>query len=171
MRTRQVEFTQGVPDALRTMQEQGLLLTSVSAENVPNVMTIGWGNPGVIWGRPIFVVYVRPSRYTFGNIEATGEFVVNVPTPEMAEVCLSCGRISGREADKFDKHDLTPVEAGQVKAPLIAECRRFWECRVVHYNDLSDAALEGAIRDDFYTAGDLHRVYYGEIVRSVERAE
>ena len=29
----------------------------------PNPMTIGWGTLGIIWGKPVFQVYVRPSRY------------------------------------------------------------------------------------------------------------
>lgn len=29
-----------------------------------NAMTIGWGQFGMLWGRPIVTVYVAPERYT-----------------------------------------------------------------------------------------------------------
>ena len=31
-------------------------------------MTIGWGGIGVEWGKPVFIAYVRESRYTKRSI-------------------------------------------------------------------------------------------------------
>ncbi len=171
MKTTEIEFTQNLPDTVQTMRSPGLLLSSVSPEGKPNAMTIGWGSPGVVWGRPIFIVYVRPSRHTFGNIEATGEFVVNVPSEGMQQSVLYCGQMSGRDVDKFAERGLTPVEAHTVRAPLIAECKRFYECRAVHVNDLVDAAIADDIRQQFYPEGDFHRLYFGQVLRAAERAE
>ena len=170
MALHKVEFTKQLDDTLKRMKTGGLLLTSAGPDGAPNVMTLGWGNVGIVWGRPVFVVYVRPSRFTFQNIEATGEFTVNVPTEEMAQVCLACGQESGRDVDKFEKHHLTAEPAETVGPPLIAECTRHYECRIVHRNDVSDAALDPEIRADAYPRGDLHRVYYGQILRTAERA-
>ncbi len=169
MALKKIELADGLPETVETLSRQGLLLSTVDPEGKPNVMTIGWGNPGIIWGRPIFVVYVRPSRFTFGNLEATGEFSVNVPPDELHETCLYCGQVSGRDVDKFAETQLTPVEAETVAAPLIRECIRHYECRVVHTNDVSDAAIDAEIRSDCYPAGDLHRVYYGQVLRTTER--
>ena len=44
-----------------------------------NSMVIGWGHIGTLWGLPTFVVYVRQSRYTKGQLDKTGEFTVSVP--------------------------------------------------------------------------------------------
>lgn len=170
MESKEIAFTENLDHTLEAMRKHGLLLTSVGAEGRPNVMTIGWGTPGVIWSRPIFTVLVRPSRFTFQNIEATGEFAVNVPTDDMHDACMYCGTVSGRDADKFAGSDLTVVEAETVKAPLIGECVRYYECRVVHCNDVADAALDAKIRAEAYPQGDLHRIYYGEILRTTQRA-
>jgi len=169
MNTREIEFTEGLPDTVAMFQKDGLLLSTAGADGRPNVMTIGWGTPGIIWGRPIFIVYVRPSRFTFQNIEATGEFVVNVPTEAMHEECMSCGTLSGRDVDKFAENSLTAVPAQTVGAPLIAECVRFYECKVVHVNDLVDAALDAEVRSSAYPQGDLHRLYFGQVLRTAER--
>ncbi len=170
MERKEITFTDNVDQTLKMMKDHGLLLTSVGADGRPNVMTIGWGNPGVIWSRPVFVVLVRPSRFTFQNIEATGEFVVSVPTDGMHDVCMYCGTESGRDTDKFAGGDLTVVEAETVRAPLIGQCVRHYECKVVHRNDVADAALSPEIRAEAYPQGDLHRIYYGQILRVTERA-
>jgi len=75
----------------------GLLLASVGRDGRPNVMTIGWGLMGTLWARPVFVVAVRPSRYTHRLIEETGEFTVNVPRKGMEEIVEYCGTVSGRD--------------------------------------------------------------------------
>ncbi len=169
MNTREVEFTHHLPETIAMMQKGGLLLSTVSAGGTPNVMTIGWGSPGVIWGRPIFIAYVRPSRFTFQNIEATGQFVVNVPDDAMRDICMSCGTLSGRDVDKFAENGLTIASAQTVRAPLIAECVRFYECKVVHVNDLVDAAIDPEIRSGAYPKGDFHRLYFGQVLRVAER--
>ncbi len=169
MQLREIEYTKNVPHTIEVMGKQGLLLTTAGEDGAPNTMTIGWGNPGIIWGMPIFIVYVRPSRFTFRNMEASGEFVVSVPTDEMKEACTFCGTKSGRDVDKFAEMGFTTEPAQTVDVPLIGESVRHYECKVVHYNDVSDAAMADKVRERSYASGNLHRVYYGEILRTTER--
>ncbi|HID95681.1 MAG TPA: flavin reductase family protein [Candidatus Latescibacteria bacterium] len=144
--------------------EDGLLLTSVDKKGEPNVMTIGWGSIGRIWGKPMFVVLVRPSRFTYGLIEETGEFTVNVPPKELAEAVAFCGSVSGRDHDKFKEKGLTPLPGRLVKSPLIEECVLHYECKVVHKNDVIPGELAPDIIPEFYPKDDYHRVYFGEII-------
>ena len=37
-------------------------------------MVIGWGHLGTLWSKPTFIVYVRDSRFTKEQLDATGEF-------------------------------------------------------------------------------------------------
>ena len=169
MELKEMPYAEGLDRTLELMQGPGLLLSSVDKDGQPNVMTIGWGTPGFIWRRPIFIVLVRHSRYTFQNIEATGEFVVNVPAEDMGEVCNYCGTASGRDEDKFMGAGLTAVEAATVKAPLIAECDAFYECRVVHTGDVTEENIDAEILASLYPGKDFHRAYYGEILRAGRR--
>ena len=165
-----IPWAENLEQTLATMQKHGLLLVSCDAEGRPNVMTIGWATFGIVWGRPVMVTLVRPSRFTFGNLEAVGEFVVAVPSEQMHEACMLCGTRSGRDTDKFAEAGLTPVPARHVRPPLIAQCVRHYECRVLHRNDIVDAALAPEVRTEAYPQGDLHRLYYGQILRACERA-
>jgi len=81
--------------------DKGLLLASAGKDGRTNIMTVGWGLIGVLWREPVFMVAVRPSRYTHGLIEETGEFTVNVPKQGMGNTVTYCGTVSGREHDKF----------------------------------------------------------------------
>jgi len=171
MTLKEVDFKHNLAANVATMRRHGLLLTSVDAEGRPNVMTIGWANPGVIWTRPILVIFVRPSRFTYGNIEATMQFAVGVPSDDMAEACLHCGSASGRDHDKFADCGFSTTQAQTVAAPLIDQCVMHYECRVVHKNDVVPSQLDPAVCEECYPDGDFHRVYYGQILRTTVRVD
>ncbi len=55
---------------------------------------------------------------------------MNLPTAEQARQVDYCGRISGREADKWAACGFTKAPAAQVRVPLVAECPVNIECRI-----------------------------------------
>ena len=159
-----VRYTDYFAQTIQRMREDGLLLVSLGADGNPNVMTIGWGTMGSIWARPVFIVLVRPSRHTYSRLEQVGDFTVNVPPRELAAAVSHCGTVSGRDHDKLGEMHLTPVPSREVRPPIIQECVVHYECRTLHRNDVVPDALVQAVREEFYAAGDFHRVYFGEIV-------
>lgn len=162
MAKREIRWQDGVADALSALPE-GLLLTSLSADGKPNPMTIGWASWGILWGRPVAVVMVRPSRFTYGCIEATGDFTITVPGPELDDAVKFCGSRSGRDVDKFQHCGLSPLPCDAVKSPGIAEGRIIYYCTVIHRNDVLPDELAADVIRACYPSGDFHRFYYGEI--------
>jgi flavin reductase (DIM6/NTAB) family NADH-FMN oxidoreductase RutF len=146
------------------MANEGILLASLDPAGKLNPMTIGWGVFGWIWGRPIFTVLVRPSRYTYGCIEATGDFTVNVQPADRKDIPSLCGTLSGRDYDKVSELDLTPLPSRHILSPGIAECSLVFECKVVHKNDILPPELPEDIKSEYYPDGDFHRVYFGRIL-------
>ena len=159
-----VRYTDFFAQTIQRMREDGLLLVTQGADGKPNVMTIGWGTMGAIWSRPIFIVLVRPSRYTYSRLEEVSDFTVNVPPRELAAAASHCGTVSGRDHDKWQEMHLTAAPSLEVRAPIVQECVVHYECRTVHRNDVVPDALAQAIRDEAYAEGNFHRVYFGEIV-------
>lgn len=153
-------------DTIRALGETGCLLVSgKSAESKDsNVMAIGWGFIGVLWAKPVFVVAVRPSRYTHKLIEETGEFTVNVPGKGMKETVKYCGSVSGREHDKFKERGLTLMPGKKVKAPIISECAINYECKVVYKTQFVQRMVPGEAVKKWYPEEDYHTLYFGEIV-------
>lgn len=153
------------------MANDGILLASLDAASKLNPMTIGWGVFGWIWSKPIFTVLVRPSRYTYGCVEATGDFTVNVQPADRKDIADFCGTVSGRDHDKMAELDLTALPSTRVNSPGIAECPIVFQCAVVHLNDVRPAELRQDIKGEYYPDGDFHRVYFGQILNvSVESA-
>jgi flavin reductase (DIM6/NTAB) family NADH-FMN oxidoreductase RutF len=151
-------------ETISALSDPGCLLVSQGEDGKPNVMTIGWGTIGIIWGRPMFVVLVRHSRYTWRLLEETDEFTVNVPGPELAQAAVLCGTKSGRGLDKFAEAGLTPAPGQHVGVPIIQECVVHYECRTVHRNNVDPTHLAGTILNECYGAGDFHTIYYGHIL-------
>lgn len=136
-------------------------------------MTIGWLTAGFIWGKPIMSVMVRPSRYSYGIINSSWEFTVNVMPYTMLRPVSYCGRVSGRDDDKFASQGFTAKTGSVIHTPYIDESVLHFECKVLYSHDLPDHALGGELDSRYYPDGDYHRVYYGEIVNcmAVENAE
>lgn len=106
-----------------------VVLASCGTEK-PNIITLAWVGT-VCSDPPTIGIAIRPSRYSHGLIEDTGEFVINIPGEDMLEVTDQCGHVSGRDLDKFGAFGLTPEPGSEVKTPLIAECPVNMECKVV----------------------------------------
>lgn len=149
---------------------KGVFLTVGDAYKA-NVMTIGWGNIGFIWGRPIFMVLVRYSRYTYKLLEERKEFSVSVPlSRDMKKELTFCGTNSGRDYDKFKECSLTPASPKVLSTPVVGECDRFYECSVVCRQAIEPGSLDQGIKDAFYPVQDYHVLYYGEIKASYQKA-
>jgi flavin reductase (DIM6/NTAB) family NADH-FMN oxidoreductase RutF len=95
----------------------------------PNLITIAWAG-SVCSDPPMLSISVRPERHSHTIIQATHEFVVNVPSPRQVKVLDWCGTVSGRDVDKFAETGLTPAKALKVRCPIITECLLNIECRV-----------------------------------------
>ena len=106
------------------------LITCADEAGKPNIITLGEVF-NISISRPVILgIAIRKSRYSHELISRTREYVVNMPTRAIADQVWACGRISGREVDKFQAAGLTPVPAAVARAPLIAECPINVECRV-----------------------------------------
>ena len=169
MDRREVRYTDVFDETIAMLGNGGLLLASTKRSGESNLMTIGWGTIGIIWSKPEMVVLVRPSRYTYEFIEDSGEFTVNVPTPEMAKFVLFCGTNSGRDVDKLATFDIATTPGQKVSSITIDACPIVYECRVSHKNDVIPEELLGDIVPSYYSGGDFHRVYFGEIVGTYAR--
>lgn len=158
----EVAYTYQLDRTLDTLSNGGLLLASTRKSGESNVMTIGWATIGIIWGLPIMVVLVRPSRYTYGFINDSQVFSVNVPTPEMRPYVNMCGTKSGRDVDKLA--DVATSMGQHIESVVLDECPLVYECRVVHTNEVQPKLLLPDIRARAYAQGDYHRIYYGHIL-------
>jgi flavin reductase (DIM6/NTAB) family NADH-FMN oxidoreductase RutF len=157
-------FEKYVAETMRRMEDPGLLLVSAKKDGKGNVMTVGWGLVGVFWRMPVFMVAVRPSRFSHEFIEETGEFTVNVPGDGMDDVVEYCGKVSGRKHDKFAECKLSLLEGKKVHVPVIKECKIHYECQVIHKLEVDPSLVPANVKKSLYPRGNLHTIYLGKIV-------
>lgn len=156
-----------VENPFRLIGEEWMLIAS-GDESGHNMMTASWGNLGVLWGKNVATVYIRPSRYTLEFVEKQEYFTLNFfgKNKEMHSIC---GTKSGRKIDKTKATGLTPVYDG--RSVYFAEAELVFECRKIYASDIDpDKFLDSGI-NTCYKEGDFHRVFIGEIVRTLKAKE
>lgn len=157
----EVHFSQYAQQVIQTLPKGAFLTVRHAGRD--NTMTIGWGTLGVIWGQPIFSVLVRPSRYTFGLLEASGEFTVSIPLNDMSRALAVCGSKSGRDLDKFAAAGLQKLPGLRVATPVIAGAGLHYECKVVFRQPMAPETLDASLRESFYGNGDHHTLFFGQV--------
>jgi len=117
-----------------------VLVTTVNGDGLPNVFTVGW--TGVACSHPPLVtIAVRRELLSYENIQATGEFVINLTTGKMLKMTDFCGCRSGRTVDKI-KHFGLELEPGiDVAVPSLKISPVALECRVRSVTELGSHDL------------------------------
>jgi len=143
------------------LKSGGIFVTS--KDEKPNTMVFGWGGINLFWGKPVFLVPIRKSRYSYDLIDKTSVFTVSVPLDQNLKKALSiCGTKSGRFTDKFSECGLTPIAGQTVDVPIIGECLLHYECKVVYKQDMIPENLDNDIDSKWYP--DYHTMFFGEIL-------
>mgnify|MGYP005838506961 CR=1 FL=1 len=143
----------------------GAFLNVKTPADVLNPMTIGWGQVGIVWGRPIFTVYVRKSRYSYECLQTMDSFTVSVPRlGELADELMLCGTKSGRDMDKAQACGFSLVAGQSVDTPIIGECGLHYECLILARCQLEESDIASKEIHKKYESKDLHQLLLGEIL-------
>lgn len=157
-----ISYNEYAREALTSLAQGAFLTTKVN--DTVNTMTIGWGSLSYMWGKPVFCVMVRTSRYTKDLIDKAGEFTVSLPCGKMADAVKICGAKSGRDTDKIAEAHLTLIDPVKLATPMIGGCPLHFECKTLYTEEMNLDHLDDDTRARWYANGDVHTLYYGEIV-------
>ena len=116
------------------------LVTCVDKSGKPNILTVTLAMP-VSSTPPIIAICVTPTRFSYKMIKETKQFVVNIPSVNLARHVTFCGMVSGKNIDKFKETRLTASRAKKVEAPIIEECIGHVECRVIKEISIGDHSM------------------------------
>ncbi len=105
------------------------VMVSCGTMEKPNIITVAWCGT-LATHPPVTYISVRPTRYSYGLIKDSGEFVINLTTESLVRHADFCGIYTGAKVDKFKKCGLTPESSENVSCPSIAESPLRIECRV-----------------------------------------
>lgn len=116
--------------AYRLLNHGPVVLVSSAHGDARNVMAAAWSMP-LDFDPPKVAVVIDKNTYTRELVEASGEFVLNLPCRQLAHATLAVGSRSGRAGDKFQALGLTTRAASVVAAPRIEACVGWLECRIL----------------------------------------
>lgn len=152
-------------DIFRALGERWMLLAAgTAAPGKFNMMTVSWGALGVLWDKPIAIVFVRPTRHTHKFMEESDSFTLSAFPAQFGDALLLCGTKSGRDVDKAREAGLTPVASTRVAAPSFDEAELVLECRKLYFSDINPANFATREIGKHYPKRDYHRCYIGEVV-------
>ena len=89
------------------------LVTAGTSEKV-NTMTVSWGGVGIMWGKPVAFIFIRPQRYTKEFIDNNNVLSLSFYDDTKREMLSFMGSKSGRDLDKITEMGLTVAFDNQV---------------------------------------------------------
>lgn len=144
--------------------KEWMLVTAGTPEKF-NMMTASWGGTGILWGKPVAFIFIRPERYTYEFIEKGDTLTLSFLGEAHRDIHKICGSQSGRDIDKVAASGLKPyvTENGNIayeQARLILECKKL-------YADFIDADnfVDKLLISRWYGEGHggFHKMYILEI--------
>jgi flavin reductase (DIM6/NTAB) family NADH-FMN oxidoreductase RutF len=122
-------------------------VSTVSPEGVYNLAPFSFfnvvcGDPPVVCFSPI---WRNPPKDTIVNIQATGEFVVNIVSEEFAEKMNVCSGEYPSNVDEFKMSGLTPVASVVIRPPRVQESHVNMECRLMQIIEVSARPMGGSL--------------------------
>ena len=138
------------------------LLVSAGNPEKANAMTASWGGVGIMWGKNVAYLVIRPQRFTKKFIDSEETVAVNVLPESFRDVYKYMGSVSGYQEDKIAHSQLTTLYDGQT--PYFEEARLVLLCKKLFAQDYKpESFLDQSILERWYPDKDYHTLYICEI--------
>jgi flavin reductase (DIM6/NTAB) family NADH-FMN oxidoreductase RutF len=125
-------------------------VSTINAEGVPNLAPFSFftavcPKPPVVCFSPALRGPGGAKKDTLRNIEANGEFVVNVVSEDLAAQMVQCSGDYPPDVSEFAMAGLTPIPSGLVKPPRVKESHIQMECRLLQIVTVSEEPGGGSL--------------------------
>ncbi|MBO6242049.1 MAG: flavin reductase [Butyrivibrio sp.] len=154
------------PDDLETgpykFVGEKILITAADGNKV-NTMCATWGGVGYIWDKRVTFIFARKGRYTSELINASGEYSISFMNQDKYRGALKyLHMVSGRDEDKIANSRLNINYDDGI--PFIDEAREIITCKVLYQREFDeDALIDDEIKEKFYSDGNYHILFIGEV--------
>ncbi|MCL4402873.1 MAG: flavin reductase family protein [Acidobacteria bacterium] len=121
-------------------------VSTISPEGILNLAPFSFftgvsADPPVICFCPMVRASDGKRKDTLHNIQATGEFVVNIVSEDFAAQMNATAAEFPPAVDEFEVSGLTPIASDLVRPPRVAESRVQMECRLMQMVEISPRPL------------------------------
>lgn len=115
--------------AYRLIGPGPVVLVSSVLNGRAGLTPIAWHMP-VSDDPPIVALEIWEKHFIYKAILETGDFVINIPSDDMAEIVRKLGSVSGSKVDKFKEFNLVKEQSKKVKSPRLASAIAVIECKL-----------------------------------------
>lgn len=137
-----------------------------------NPMTVSWGSFGVLWNKPVMILFVRPQRYTMEFINKNEKLTISFFGGNYKEELTKAGRMTGKGINKFETVGLTPVYDVDADIYYAKEAKYVFKLRKLYVGDINeDSFIDKSLIDANYPNKDFHKVIICEIFSYLESSE
>lgn len=141
--------------------KEWMLITAGNSEKV-NTMTASWGGLGVMYGKNVAFIVIRPQRYTKEFVDRENTFSLSFFDKEYKNTLNYLGTVSGRNEVKIAKSGLTLVD--YEGTPYFDEANHVLICRKLFRQPLNnDGLLDEKLAKTWYSNNDYHTLYIAEV--------
>ncbi len=147
--------------------EKETFLIITKNKNEINFMTGSCATAGNIWSKPVFVIHIRPQRYSTKLLRETNEFTINF-IKDAEDKLLYTGSATGCKENKVVNSGFSLDAMGTV--PYVKEADLVIECKVIYRQPMNKFSfVDKQIARDWYPKDDFSVMYIGEIVKAYEK--
>lgn len=145
------------------------LLITAGDEEKSNTMTASWGGVGIMWGKNVATVYIRPTRYTKEFVDSADRLTLSFLSEDYREALGICGKISGRDVeDKWEAAGLHPYAVDGTTA--VEEADMIFVCKKQYHQAMKPECFDVMENDEkWYPQKDYHTMYIVEIEKVLVR--
>ncbi len=148
--------------------KQWMLVTAKNSKGQVNTMTASWGGVGIMWGKPVAFIFIRPQRYTKEFVDDSNYVSLTFFEEKYRSMLKYMGTVSGRNEDKIKHESLTVAEYDG--CPYFEEASVVFKARKLYAQDLDkDCIIDNEIIDKWYPNDDWHTMYVCEIEKMLVR--
>jgi flavin reductase (DIM6/NTAB) family NADH-FMN oxidoreductase RutF len=164
-------FKEILPEGLRKnpfhlIGKEWMLITAGDKDKV-NTMTASWGGLGVMYGKSVAFIVIRPQRYTKEFIDREETFSLSFLDKKYKKALNYLGTVSGRNEDKIKNSGLS-VDYFK-DTPYFIEADQVLICKKLFMQTMDGSSLLNEKLDKtWYPNKDYHILYIAEITDALK---
>lgn len=138
------------------------MLITAEKEGKVNTMTASWGGLGVMWGKNVAYIVIRPQRFTKEFLDSSSRFSLTFFDNRFRKQLSYLGTVSGKDEDKISKSNLTVAYLDNT--PYFEESKLTVICKKLYSQDFKpECFIETSLDEKWYPERDHHTLYIAEV--------
>ncbi|MCB8815503.1 flavin reductase [Desulfosporosinus shakirovi] len=140
------------------------MLITAEKDGKLNTMTASWGGFGVMWGKNVAYIVLRPQRYTKEFVDNSMTFSITFLDNSFRTTLSYLGTKSGRDEDKIKNSKLTVLHTDDI--PYFEEASIAVLCKKLYAQEYKpEFFIDQELNEKWYPEVDHHTLYIAEVTK------